>query len=591
MSDWVCQACTYINPAAGRELSLACDVCATPKPLSPSSSDSDEDEELRRALALSLQSANDVPGVESDGLSDTDDEELYYTSEAVGEPPAAPADSSRGETSSLSAERSALPAHSSSLHATHEAVPVSAAAIPDRAELERQRLARLTSKRKGFSSEYSLPPPAKRVLAYPMKYAGGHTSLTYVMGFNRVGSMRFEDLVEQSYLQRAVCAAFQVDFEWLESKIPGHIKRAIVCPIFSDAPPGLTKLALDENTLCIFPPVNRGCMHVKFLLLFYPGFLRVVITSANLTEHDWSALENVLWVQDFALHDEPPTSCPFGLDLENALQEMGVPESIVQAVRMADFGTARATLILSKPGTFRGDEMLRYGHPALGECVKNFNIVGLAHDDATVIAQTSSLGSLTSGWLRNFHRSCLGLSIDISEDAPIPPIQIVYPTEKTIHASNLGPDGAGVITFSKETWEKSNFPRSVMHNSISTRLGALSHCKIIIASPPSELYSGHKEIEEAGHKNAVGIYYLGSHNATQSAWGALHKAKRPTSAQSREPFPGVSLRIANWELGVVFPRTADGLSADVNAIPLVVPFTIPAPKYNRSDMPWTVSWR
>ena len=37
-----------------------------------------------------------------------------------------------------------------------------------------------------------------------------------------------------------------------------------------------------------------GSMHAKLCLLTYPSFLRVVVTSANLTEQDWSLIGQVI---------------------------------------------------------------------------------------------------------------------------------------------------------------------------------------------------------------------------------------------------------------------------------------------------------
>ncbi len=51
-----------------------------------------------------------------------------------------------------------------------------------------------------------------------------------------------------------------------------------------------------------FLPGGRGCMHMKFMLVFYStGRLRLMITTANFIAYDWRDIENVsrdsfLWV-------------------------------------------------------------------------------------------------------------------------------------------------------------------------------------------------------------------------------------------------------------------------------------------------------
>ncbi|KAJ3180017.1 hypothetical protein HDU87_002240 [Geranomyces variabilis] len=355
MTDWTCDACTYINPVAGRELSLACDVCATPKPHSPSAPAGQEEDD-----------DDDVGGILSDSSGESDQDEDLKTALLLS---LQPADVSVVEEGEQLAE-DVLPVQSS--------VP----AQPSRAELERQRLERLALKRLAPESS-PLPPLKKPTLAYPMKYAEGTTMLTYLPGHSRVGYARFEDLVNQSALQRAVLSSFQLDYDWIGAKFPNDIKLAILCPRFSDLPPDKKQLA-DGNTLYIFPPMGlQGCMHAKFLLLFYPSFLRVVITSANLTDYDWERLENVLWVQDFILHKDPPQPSRFGEDLVNVLTQMTVPDSIIRAVRNADFAPCGATLVFSRPGTHKGADLLRYGHPALAEAVRNLKISDFPREDTT----------------------------------------------------------------------------------------------------------------------------------------------------------------------------------------------------------------
>ncbi|KAL7278790.1 hypothetical protein ACG7TL_007799 [Trametes sanguinea] len=49
-----------------------------------------------------------------------------------------------------------------------------------------------------------------------------------------------------------------------------------------------------------------GCMHMKFMLLFYKtGRLRVVVSTANLVDYDWRDIENSVWVQDVPKRAEP----------------------------------------------------------------------------------------------------------------------------------------------------------------------------------------------------------------------------------------------------------------------------------------------
>lgn len=45
-----------------------------------------------------------------------------------------------------------------------------------------------------------------------------------------------------------------------------------------------------------FPPMERGCMHSKLMLLKYPKYLRIVVPTGNLVPYDWGetgVMENV----------------------------------------------------------------------------------------------------------------------------------------------------------------------------------------------------------------------------------------------------------------------------------------------------------
>ena len=45
--------------------------------------------------------------------------------------------------------------------------------------------------------------------------------------------------------------------------------------------------------------LDYGVFHSKLMLLEFDDKLRVVVSSANLYEHDWEHMSNVIWFQDF----------------------------------------------------------------------------------------------------------------------------------------------------------------------------------------------------------------------------------------------------------------------------------------------------
>ncbi|TPX59436.1 hypothetical protein PhCBS80983_g02443 [Powellomyces hirtus] len=597
MTSWNCEICTFANE---KPLALVCEICGALKPaggpalpdstngenLLPSGNvgeaDDSDDEDLRLALALSVKESNtpqsenkkkdtkrrraasaavdssvdDVVEVDlsadlGGASSPEGDVQLSKPSRVIydirdspsqsapiSDKSAPPADGKYGLAS--------IPPAKTDMKAEGETRPRQS--IPDRAELERQRLERIAGKRSIPMTDDAEQAKngvkrLKKQQHPEWKYPGGFTSMTYVDGSLPGSCLRFEDLVVRKHLQRAVLSGFQVDHNWLMSKLPTSTK---IC------------------------------------------FLRFVVTSANLVDYDWEQQENVIWVQDFPIPEEdshPPPS-DFSKDLEEILSAMEVPANVRLAVMKADFSSAKAKLCFSRPGSFSGSSLLMYGHLRLSEIVKELAIQSLErHQETMVTYQTSSLGALSPSWIKEFHRSACGKRPASTEADAIPLTEILFPSSATVAKSKLGPNGAGTICFARKAWERPDFPQQVLRNSVSKRPGTLSHSKIILVAPSSP-----NSTPGAGNDEIVGWYYCGSHNSTQSAWGALWRSKRKGkqtgSVADDDELAGCTLRIRNWELGVVFPMTRNQKSAINGGFDLVVPFQYPAAPYAQDDTPW-----
>ncbi|KAJ3043500.1 hypothetical protein HDV00_004889 [Rhizophlyctis rosea] len=589
---------------------------------------------------------------------------------------------------------------------------------PTRAEMEKERLARLEATKKRErpddaaaqpeQNRSSSPNPAKKLksghASTPLngtsvstgfevvdltagmmepEYPHGKVSQTYMQGWSRAGYVRFEDIVKKTHLQKALFSAFQIDDDWLFSKLPSGIRegrsnvKICIARMKPDVLPVGTMSHFDSmvpGVMHVFPPMGSGtfgCMHSKIMLLWYPGFLRVVVTSANLMDYDWELLENVVFYQDFP--PAPPTKPsgetlgPFGDDLLALLEKMKVPPSVRNRVGEFNFGLARARLVCSIPGTYKGGEAFQYGHLALGRVVKPIvECSGFDGDveGALLYYQTSSLGSLTPKWMTEFHRSACGLGpseavkssrstsklkpngassnlvkTNTGEVEGVPKFRVLFPSERHVRASRLGVDGAGTISFGRRYWMGEKFPRGVMRELVLGRERGLAHSKVMFWLPtPSDdvatgvlgglagggrrssvgvggggkgVVSGRgvlrvgsfdsqdtdgedeggkgkgkvvagkgkvgEEGEGEGEGKVVGWFYCGSHNCTQSAWGTL---SRSASGKGKEK--EWTLRMANWEVGVVLP-VYEGCGGDV-----VVPFQVPVRRYESGDVPWSV---
>jgi hypothetical protein len=106
----------------------------------------------------------------------------------------------------------------------------------------------------------------------------------------------------------------------------------------------------------------RGNMHIKLCLLEFETFLRVVISSANLTEYDWESIGQCIWYQDFPLcldKSKAGTATTFGRDLNDVLTHLNFYPNMLQHY---DFSAAQVQLVASISGYHQGDNLYKYGH-------------------------------------------------------------------------------------------------------------------------------------------------------------------------------------------------------------------------------------
>ncbi|KAI8613269.1 hypothetical protein BC830DRAFT_488576 [Chytriomyces sp. MP71] len=200
-------------------------------------------------------------------------------------------------------------------------------------------------------------------------------------------------------------SGFQFDIPWVASNLPPHIP---VCLALHNSIP--TPPKIQGNIHLVFPKVGAtySTMHVKLYVLYYDSCVRVVISSANLVDYDWNALENIVFCQDFALKEYVGTSSKeeialpdraassplgdvFKQDLIALLKEMEVAEWVWQGLDPFDFSPCRAQLIVSRPGKHTGKDVDKYGLGRLSMVVKD-----ACPDLAT--AETTDLRMIHQAW-------------------------------------------------------------------------------------------------------------------------------------------------------------------------------------------------
>ncbi|GBC02306.1 hypothetical protein RclHR1_04560005 [Rhizophagus clarus] len=365
------------------------------------------------------------------------------------------------------------------------------------------------------------------------QFLDGVTKLTYVPGYNG-DYIRFDEIIQKNQLRSAFFCAMTIEFSWLLENLPKDIS-VIVAKHWDPESGDSQGVFCIPNTkiLLVHPPMSsmgHGCFHAKLMILIYDEWIRVVISSANLISHDWEISENIVFIQDFPRYNENNTINNnihlFAKELRDYLLAMGLKSHIINKLPLYDFSNAKATIIPSIPGAYKGIENVKkYGHGRLSQVVKNI----CKYEYVELECQSSSLGSITPEFLNEFYRSAKGLdpyiipkqrkskrdkeqfeedeylepsqpsqpmqplqsSPDSQQSRPLPPITIVYPTNKTVLNSKYTFAGAGPLCFSKKCYEQLTFPKEILRKCESNRNGTLMHTKFLLARfirpPPDQL--------------------------------------------------------------------------------------------------------
>ncbi|EJU04821.1 phospholipase D/nuclease [Dacryopinax primogenitus] len=614
------------SPSATRALALSLgEHSGINSPISISD-DSDQDEDLLRAIKLSKAGA-------------------------PREPTSLPRDTRPSSATTSSTVKASL--NDTPLSKPNATQPVNF--LSDRATLEKERLAR--QKRHLETTEAaSSAPPNKRVRTAPAVAIASLSSSISTSKHPSINAELFLDgevrqnrnahvpknparpvfgmaeiLTPVSELRFVLTSAFGTDFEWLRSMIPAGVPLlSINHPTDRERwEPQIKPLPLD-GWIYATPKMNKGgIMHVKLLLLFYKnGRLRLVIPTANLVPDDWRDIENTMFLQDIPAKNKDSSAepHPFPVYLASFLKILNVHNGLSALVQGGypnlplpsldalatgwDWSRVTAQLVGSPAGSYEDwDSVRRWGHPRLGEAVRQLKAQPPTGKRLNLEYQGSSIGNYTTQYLNDFYKSGCGLSPDVSKRRPKaqpwPAIQIVYPSLTTVDNTVLGRLGAGSFFCRKQYWSKPNAPRKLFRDSRARSGRVLMHTKMIVGTfvdpaengaiastpPATSLHKGKGrasakstvKVPEPGSesdtdpelsdvedmKNLVGWVYVGSHNFSMAAWGSV-------SGTLSKP----KLWISNFELGVVLPVR------DEAWLDRAVPWERPAPGYGKGDVPW-----
>ena len=503
----------------------------------------------------------------------------------------------------LSLEASALPTDSTMTMAAQS----SGILRPDRAAMERERLARM---KKGKAS-VSPPISAKRVAlstgiedegvmlgtrtvtkpaftrqsssAPPLSgitFAIGRIFKTWAFGHPRADDIKLEEVLQKQDLKLAIFCSFIWNTEWLLRKINIPSTR-VVCVM--QAKDEMTKAQMQANTkdlgnlrLC-FPSMEGlvNCMHSKLMLLAHPDYLRVVVPSGNLIPHDWGetgAMENVVFVIDLPrLPDgaDTPNMTKFGQELIRFCKALGLEESLVQSLFQFDFSATKDFAFVHTFGGAHVEEDIRdsTGYMGLGRAVRDLGLATKQNIKLDFV--TSSLGNINESFLSTLYHAAQG-------DPPL-----TAPTTKVWKKSNISAllksKPSSSPTSSKPSETESSAPRSRFslsnftiyfptHATVAASAAGTRGAGTICLSskyydsdtfPRSSLRDCkstregmvmHSKIMYVRHpaegESNKDYAYIGSANLSESAWGKVVMDRKLKKEK---------LNCRNWECGVVVP--------------------------------------
>jgi tyrosyl-DNA phosphodiesterase-1 len=357
-----------------------------------------------------------------------------------------------------------------------------------------------------------------------------------------------------------------------------------------------------------------------FLIGYSSGTLRVVIHTANLLYGDIHIKTQGGYIQDFQrkahsqldtdVHRTPPNSrhkatSQFEDDLVSYIdsyrytgEQMWESSSLkrhtlADQIRLHDFSCARGILIPSIPGR-HNVQRAEFGYLKLNRVISHHigkpqrgDNVSNTKQKGPLIAQCSSLGSLTQKWLNEFTSSLGGNEARHLDSTKLDSskLKIVWPTVDEIRDSVEGYLGGGSVPGTTKNVSK-DFLQPLYHRWGSTenpfnRSFTVPHIKTYMQLSEDE--------------SSIEWFVLSSHNLSKAAWGEVQNGKF-----------GKCLFMRHWELGVLFLpgmfskigpngkcnmktfQPYSGHTIGKNAIPLPLPYCLPPKPYRPKDVPWAV---
>lgn len=291
---------------------------------------------------------------------------------------------------------------------------------------------------------------------------------------------------------------------------------------------------------------SSGSSHSKILVLVYPDFLRLVITSCNMMNVDTVLGDNHWYIHDLPKRASRSTSTlsPFETDFLSHLSALGTPEAFIESIQgMYNYSTVKVHLTTSVPGVCSSAKAEKHGLLRLRRIILGLDLQLAKKGPSQMRLEicAASIGRLSAKWLNSFNDCALGKkSITAGGDSrPVPDMKLYYPTVGDVKSADaLSQDAASNIGCHIHPWaDAPNTVKRIFYHYQSKDAGKLFHQKLILAYNPQDT------------NVAPYFVYIGSANFSQSAWGALEEDKKKNKATCDTKL----VKLTNFECGVVIP--------------------------------------
>lgn len=236
------------------------------------------------------------------------------------------------------------------------------------------------------------------------------------------------------------------------------------------------------------------------MMLVYPNFLRIVITSCNMDEMDTELTDNHWYIHDLprlSVRCQQTKAKPdFESSLMNHLQVLGTPQKFLDSIDgMYDYSSVKVQLVTSVPGDHEGATAERYGILRLRKTIRSLqlDLAMRSKKELRFEICASDIAKISVKWLNEFLDCAMGRTIvevlsgtDCDASAEL---KIFYPTEQdALRADGEVQLKAGQICCELEPWHST--PTAIklrFHHYHSKDHGRMFNQRFMIAYNPKDV--------------------------------------------------------------------------------------------------------